>query len=228
MKKKYLRDTIGDLRKNTEGMSRRERAEYVLTYYWLPIGGVLFGIAFAVYFFSHLLFGIRENWIYVTFVNVLEADDGVTALRDDFTDYAGYDLREKNIVFNANSYFDATTIQGTNNNYFQAFVATVEAGDLDAVVGGAENIEAIGSAGRLKDFSSDEMRELFGEYADRFVFCKPNNEGYSAEEVPVGIDISDSRIVTDYRIYTGDCVLGVGAYTENVDEVLRFLDYIYE
>lgn len=226
MKKGFLRNTIEEVKRNTQGMSLKERISYIFTYYWLPIGGTVFAVFFLIYFFSHVLFGIKENWIYVTYVNVLESDAGVSRLKDDFTAYAGYDIREKNVVFNANSYFDATTPRGTNNNYFQAFVAMVEAGDLDAVIGTAENIEAVGASGRLKNLESEEMRELFEQYSDRFVTATPIDEEYSKEEVPVGIDISDSLIVTDYGIYTGNCVLGVGAYSENVSEVLKFLDFI--
>ncbi len=209
-------------------MSRKEKMGYMVTYYWLQIGGVVFAVFFLAYFLTHLIFGIKENWIYVTFTNVLTADEGVNALREDFIEYAGYDLKEKNVVFNSNSYFDASTIQGTNNNYFQVFVAMVEAGDLDAVIGTGDNIAAVGASGRLKDLASDEMRELFAGYSDRFIYCTPIDEEYSEDEVPVGIDISDCSIVNRYGVYTGDCVLGVGANTKNAEEVLRFLKFVYE
>ena len=226
MKRVDIRNMMNDIKSNTHGMSRKERLGYIFAYYWLHIFGAVFAVFFIIYFLTHFLFGIKENWIYVTFTNVLTSDEGVNALRDDFIEYAGYDLKEKNVVFNANSYFDATTVQGTNNSYFQAFVAMIEAGDLDAVIGTKDNIAAVGASGRLKDLSSDEMRELFASYSDRFVYCTPINEEYSGVEVPVGIDISDSSIVGKYGIYTGDCVLGLGEYTENPEEVLRFLTYI--
>ncbi len=197
-------------------MSRKERLGYIFAYYWLHIFGAVFAVIFIIYFLTHFL------------TNVLTSDEGVNALRDDFIEYTGYDLKEKNVVFNANSYFDATTVQGTNNSYFQAFVAMIEAGDLDAVIGTKDNIAAVGASGRLKDLSSEEMRELFASYSDRFVYCTPIDEEYSEDEVPVGIDISDSTIVGKYGIYTGDCVLGLGAYTKNAEEVLRFLTYISE
>jgi hypothetical protein len=56
----------------------------------------------------------------------------------------------------------------------------------------------------------------------------PEDEEYSEDKVPVGIDISDSSIAGEYGIYTGDCVLGLGAYTKHAEEVLKFLKYIYE
>lgn len=226
VKKRHTGNVIREIKKATEGMERREKLEYIFSYYWLQIGAVFFGIAFGIYFLSHVLFSVRDNWIYVTFVNVLGSDAGVERLKTDFSDHAGYDQHEKNVVFNANCYFNAAIAGGTNNNYFQAFVAMVEAGDLDAVISSAENIEAVGASGRLKNLSAEDMKAQFSEYTDRFVYCRPIDEEYSTDEVPVGIDISDSRIVTEYGIYTGDCVLGVGAYTENVQEVLRFLEYI--
>ncbi|MDO4804158.1 MAG: hypothetical protein Q4A32_04990 [Lachnospiraceae bacterium] len=228
MRKIYIRGTIEEIKSNTQGMSRKERLGYIVTYYWLQIGGVIFAVFFLVYFLTHFLFGIKENWIYVTFTNVLTSDEGVNVLRKDYIEYAGYDLKEKNVVFNSNSYFDAATVQGTNNNYFQVFAAMVEAGDLDAVIGTGDNIAAVGAGGRLKDLASDEMRELFAGYSERFVYCTPIDEEYSEDEVPVGIDISDSSVVEKYGIYPCDCVLGVGANTKNAEEVLRFLKFICE
>ena len=69
---------------------------------------------------------------------------------------------------------------------------------------------------------------MFASYSDRFVYCTPIDEEYSEDEVPVGIDISDSSIAGEYGIYTGDCVLGLGAYTKHAEEVLKFLTFISE
>ena len=47
------------------------------------------------------------------------------------------------------------------------------------------------------------------------------------DKVAVGIDISDSKLVTKYGIYPLDAALGIGAKSERVDAVEKFLDFIY-
>ena len=100
MKRVDIKNTMNEIKSNTRGMSRKERLRYIFAYYWLHIFGAVFAVIFIIYFLTHFLFGIKENWIYVTFTNVLTSDEGVNALRDDFIEYTGYDLKEKNVVFN--------------------------------------------------------------------------------------------------------------------------------
>ena len=47
---------------------------YIWDYYWLPIVGFTAGLLFLIYFLSHLLFGNKEYWFYVTFVNIKPPD----------------------------------------------------------------------------------------------------------------------------------------------------------
>ena len=46
--------------------------------------------------------------------------------------------------------------------------------------------------------------------------------------MPVCIDISDSRLVTQYGIYSEPCALGIGALSGNVESVELFLDFVFE
>ena len=46
--------------------------------------------------------------------------------------------------------------------------------------------------------------------------------------MPVCIDISDSRLVSEYGIYSEPCALGIGALSGNVESVELFLDFLFE
>ena len=149
---------------------KAERAGYILTYYWLWIAGVVGAVIFAVYLIHNAFFTPKENWFYALFVNVVETDSAVEELREGFISYAGYDTSEKNVVINANSYFDASKTGGTNNNYFQAFAALVESGDLDAVVTSEANLIKVGEAGRLLDLSAEAIKK--DDYGGALVYAK--------------------------------------------------------
>ena len=181
-------------------MTRKQKLRYIWEYYWLPIVGITAGVLFLIYFLYHLLFATKEYWFYVTFVNIRPQTGVESELMEEFV--------------------------GTNNNYYQMFVATVEAGHLDAVVMEEENLVALGASGRLLDLEAEANAACFEKYKDRFVYAVPYDEEYSTEPVAVGIDISDSRLMTEYELYDDTCVLGVGAYTQHPEDVVAFLEFI--
>ena len=102
----------------------------------------------------------------------------------------------------------------------------VESGDLDVVVMSSAGMKGLGSSGRLMDLTDERVNDLFQKYEDRILYCEPYDEDYSASLVPVGIDVSDSLLVTEYNLYEDDCVLGIGAYTKRPEQIKRFLVFI--
>jgi hypothetical protein len=115
-----------------------------------------------------------------------------------------------------------------NNSYYQAFVAMIETGQADAVTMRREEIEALGKSGRLIDLSSEPCRELYEKYRDRLVYSIPYDTEYSTDPVPIGIDVSDSILMTKYHIYENSCVFSIGSYTRNLEACTEFLDWILE
>ena len=212
----------------TASMRTKEKLRYLLDYYWLWILGILGAVVIIIYVIFHMFFTVKDYWFYAIFANTMEAGGNDTAIWKDFVEYAGYDTKEKKVEFNAASFFDPTVPSGTANSYFQAFVAVLESGDLDIVTIGKDALAAIGSSGRLLDLEADPVKDAFGEYADRFIYCEPYDETYSEEPVPVGIDLSGSRLVTQYHLYEQDAALGISAYTKRVDEAERFLRFLFE
>jgi hypothetical protein len=148
-------------------------------------------------------------------------------LWEDYVGYAGFDLTEKAVHFDAASYFDY--LKGvTGNSYFEGFVAYADSGTLDAIVMGRDSLAALGQTGRLLDLNSPECASIREKYVDRFLYAVPLDEEYSTEEIPVCIDISDSRLVREYGIYSEPCALGIGALSDNVESVELFLDFLFE
>ena len=77
------------------------------------------------------------------------------------------------------------------------------------------------------DLDSEEYAAIKEKYGDRFLYCEPFDEEYSDEPVAIGIDISDSILMTKYNIYPDSCALGIGANSEHIEAVEAFLDYIF-
>ena len=228
MKEKFGKFLASE-KKKLAGMDRRQKIAYLAEYYWLWALGIFGGLFMAVYILWHAFFTVKDYRFYVLFVNApIEASQEIgnrSALRQGFIDRMGYDLKEGMVEFGTASYFNAAVDGGSNNSYFQSFVAVVEAGHLDAAVMEEDNLKAIGAAGRFLDLSRGEAADLFAPYADRFVYAVPYDTEYSEDPVPVGIDISDSDLGR-MGVYEDGCVLGIGAYSSHPEDVKAFLEYI--
>ena len=74
--------------------------------------------------------------------------------------------------------------------------------------------------------ASGPLREIYSRYSDRLVYSIPYDTAYGTDPVPVGIDVSDSILMTKYHLYADSCAIGIGAKSENLKEVEFFIDYI--
>ncbi len=211
-----------------KGLDVRQKIRYVIGYYWLWILGVGVGLFLIIYMIYRAGFTVKDYWFYSMYANTMEDAGNGSQLWKDFVDYAGFDTGKKKVEMNASSYFDPSVPGGTNNSYYQAFVALVESGDLDVVVLGKAGLQAVGSSGRLLDLGSEECSAIREKYSDRLVYCTPYDEEYSEEQVPVGIDLSDSLLISKYHLYPSDCVLGISAYTGRLESAEMFLDFVLQ
>ena len=203
-----------------------KKFEYIWEYYKLWIIGIVFGIWFVTFAVRQYTTSLKDYRCFVVFANTYADAGDHSKLWEDYVEYAGIDLHEEAVRFDANSYFDY--LKGvTGNSYFEAFVAYADSGTLDAIVMGRDSLTALGKTGRLMDLNSEACASIRAKYKDRFLYAVPLDEAYGAGEVPVCIDISDSLLVSRYGIYSEPCALGIGALSENVEAVEQFLDFIY-
>ena len=204
-----------------------KKIEYIWGYYKLWIIGIVFAIWFVTFAVRQYTTGLKDYRCFVIFANTYADAGDHSQIWKDYVEYAGFDLKEEAVRFDANSYFDY--LKGvTGNSYFESFVAYADSGTLDAIVMGRDSLTALGKTGRLLDLDSEECSSIRAKYGDRFLYAVPLDEEYSTGEVPVCIDISDSRLVTQYGVYSEPCAIGIGALSENVDSVELFLDFLFE
>ena len=77
-------------------------------------------------------------------------------------------------------------------------------------------------------YSSKIFMSSDAKNSDAVKLAEDLDGDYSASQVPVGIDVSDSLLVTKYNLYENDCVLGIGAYTKRPENVKSFLAFILQ
>lgn len=205
----------------------KEKLRYIWTYFWIPIVAILFVLIFGTFLIVRISTNIPDNWLMVTFANTTAQAGTGSQLWENFTEHTGYDLKQKKVEFNAESYFDYLKDQAKGNAYYNAFVTLADVGELDAITMESASLAALGQSGRLFDLNDEKCADLKAKYADRFVYYTPTDEnGKELDPIPVGIDISDSLLVTKYHLYVDSCALGVGAHSENIKEVGDFLSFV--
>ena len=225
-KKFSFREWWKEEKAKLDGMSFRKAVKYIWQYYWLFIIGIIGAVWFLVYFISHLIAGAPQYWIYAAFANSIVSPSNVSRMQDDFAAYTGWDTKEKRIEFSTNMYFDYTRNKARGNEYYNSFVALNDSGTLDLITMAPEQLAPLGESGRLMDWNLEECAELREKYADRLIWFEPPEYMELTEPVPVGIDISDSLLVTKYGIYPESAALGIAAGTIRLDAVESFIEFI--
>ncbi|MBQ3418333.1 MAG: hypothetical protein IJH32_10950 [Ruminococcus sp.] len=218
---------LAEEKQKIKEMSFKEAVQYIWTYFWIPIVAVVFVLAFGAFMIVRITTNIPDNWLSLTFANTT-ADVGTGSdLWKDFTETAGYDLTEKKVEFNAVSYFDYLQNQAKGNAYYNAFIALADAGELDGITMESDSLAALGQSGRLLDLNDERAASIKAKYGDRFIYYEPpEDDGEHDGPIPVGIDISDSILVSEYHMYLDSCAIGIGAQSKNLEEAEFFIDYV--
>ena len=224
--KKYFQKELKNAKREVSQLQGAAKLQYVWDYYKLWIIGIVCLIAFVIYFVIARAMTPNDNWFYITIANT-QADAGnKSQIWRDFVDYSGYDTKEKNVYFNTNCYFDPFSEKV--NQYYTYFVAYVDAGTLDLIAMEKDDLQKLGERGRLLDLSRPEASEIMSRYEDRLIYATPLDEEYSTEPVPIGIDLSDTKLIRKYHIYGDSCAIGVSANCPHMDAVLKFLSFVLE
>ena len=213
-------------KKKVRELPKKQALAYIWEYYHIWIIAIVAFLAFAIFVIVRLATKIPDNWLYVVFANTrAEAATG-SQIWKDFQEAEGYDLKEKNLIFDDACYFDFLKNEARGNNYFNAFVALVEAGVLDAITMEPDSLVALGQTGRLLDWDAEICKKLEDKYRDRLLYWQPPEGSDYTDPIPMGIDVSDSLLVTKYKLYPEKCVLGIGAATKNIEQIGDFLEFI--
>lgn len=222
----YLKQEYRKAKKEVSRLEGAAKLQYVWDYYKLWIIGVVCTLLFIIYFVTARIMTPNDNWFYITIANT-QADAGNgSQLWKDFVEYGGFDTKQKNVYFNTNCFFDPFSEKP--NDYYTYFVAYVDAGTLDLITMEKDDLQKLGERGRLLDLSLPEAAKIMEKYSDRLIYAVPLDTEYSTEPVPIGIDLSDTVLVSKYHVYADSCAVGLSAHCPHMDAILTFLSFVLE
>ena len=220
----FWKQWFGRERKKIAKMSLRDLGWYVWTYYRIWIAGIAAALGVTIFLVVRMVTVPGENYFFGCFANTYANLGKGSAFYEDFAEYAGYDLKEKGLEFNASIYCKPS--QGAGSTYYRTLISFLDSGALDVLVMEREDIENIGEMGRLLDLEDERMGDFARRWADRLIYVEPVSD-YIKDWVPVGIDIAGSILVDKYNAYPDGAVLGVSAQAGHLDQVEVFLNYIF-
>ena len=215
-----------DEREKLRGYGLRARLKYIWQYYRLWIIGIAFAVGFVGYAVWNYVtvpgdihfYGILSN----TYAQLGKGSD----FYNGFVEAAGYDLKTGVVEIDCANYCKPSG-RVIGNNYYEKLISMLDGGVDDVWIAGAEDVIAIGEAGRLMDLNGDVMASIREKYADRFIYCTPLDESYSDQPVPIGIDLAGTALTGEYSAYPEGAALAVNASTQRPEQVLVFLDYLF-
>ncbi len=125
---------IKDIREKTAGMSKGEKADYILTYYWYHILGVVVAVLLIVIFAGHFLFGEKRPLFSCVIVNRVTDDSRDDKMAEEFAAQSG--LPQDRISIDSNYIFSykGVRMQGVNESYYDKFFLRWSNSELDAVI----------------------------------------------------------------------------------------------
>jgi len=216
-----------DEREKLKGYPLPFKLKYLWQYYKLWIIGIAFVVSFTTYALYNYLTVPGDIHFYGILSNTYAPLGPGSEFYKGFVEAAGYDLKTGVVEIDCANYCKPSGTLAAGNTYYEKLISMLDAGVDDIWVAEAEDIIAVGEGGRLMDLNGEGAAALKARYGDRFVYCTPLDESYSAEPVPVGIDLSGTALTAERGAYPGGAALGVNAYTTRFDQVVVFLDYLF-
>ncbi len=206
-------------------MTVKERMIHIRTYYKLQLIGGAAAVILVIYF---LVLFTRQDPDYrlnAAFVNEYENVTEGSDVMDGFLNTeAGSSLKADQLNFDAAYFFDLSDGQDFTNTYFQKLVAKIENGDIDVMIMSRENLLGIAQGGRTLDLQNEKAAALAENYRDRLIFYTDDETG---EEIPVGIDLSGSSVITGYEESDQVCI-GLSSKIQHEEEAKAFIDYLLQ
>lgn len=149
---------FGRIKDNTKDMNRKETVQYIFTYYWYHMLGVLAVLALLIFLVVHFAFPEEKPFFKCALVNQKIDSDRDVVLSEEFATFSGLDA--KRIVFDSDYvifYKETEEKQDAENESgFDKFFFQWSKGELDAVILTKDFLEYCTSVGG-EYYSADEF-----------------------------------------------------------------------
>lgn len=213
-------------------MNRHQRMQYFLDYYLVKLL-VFTGIILAVVLFvwNFISKSKEDTVLYVAVVDEALQTEGTEKLKKELTEYLGADGKYRKIIIDDSFYLDDGGLEKLEVYLYNK--------QIDVVIADEAVYKELAGYGFFQDIST--VPGVSSKYADLYVKAAgykdedtdkdtdsfEDHSTAKGEELPYGVDVSASRI-SDIKTKIQAPVLSIAHGTENMENAVKLLDFIYK
>lgn len=231
------------VRRSFHRMNNKEKAEYILTYYKLPLFTAFVVLAVGISSLVHTLTK-KEPVLYTAYVNTVFGEDMMQKMTDDFLEDIGLDLKKNEVLVYADLYIDEDpTVEDHQYVYASKMkiLGAISAKQMDVALMNDNAYSQMSASGLLMDMDTvlkDDAQlyeELRPYLTEGTVILEDNSVEYSLNEADTYEAVTEQQVnavdVSGFPIFRsaeidGNLYVGVIGNTPRVEKVRAFLAYL--
>lgn len=245
-KNQNMHDEIREQNAKLKNAPLKEKLAYFKDYYLKATIAVIIVIAFFISLLYNMLSGPKDTAFAALFFNDL-GDSSDTTLADQFAEYMQIDTKEHEVYIDASmNYHDTpdvtqelSTEPQTEETYqmpnmfgydgyvdIQKSMALIAAKELDIIAGDEEAFAYYCKAECFADVTTVLNKEQLEKFKnDLYYYTNPE----TGETIAAGIYVTGAPKLEEHYYYYGEVkpIMGFLVNSQNIDNALAFLDYIY-
>lgn len=222
----------------------RDKIQYIFTYYWAAILGVVFLIVLLASWIGGAL-SQKDTALSGYLLNGVTKESYSGDFKQEFMDEHNIDSNEYDFKLTADMSYSSGELSDTSIAVMESIVVQVYAGELDFIVTDLESYPNLSAY--FVDLRSVLSEEQLLQWKEYFVYVEKaeldeltsgtpeqitlpkyhlSSEGLQ-NPIPMGIRLPDtSRLFDAYRYPARDIVFGITQGVANLENTLAFLEYI--
>lgn len=201
-----------NIREKTGGMNTGQKIEYILTYYWYHILGLLVLIFLPVFLLVHFFFGKTEPEFTCVMINQSIDHQRDEKMEQEFSRASGIEDRYLDFDSDYNISYGDTILEGVNESSYEKFFFRWSCRELDAVI--------------MPESFLEYCADLGGEFENIRDFETGTLKVYEYNKKAIGIKVGSTPLKRHLNEGREELVLAFpkdGKHRENCQKFLAFM-----
>lgn len=205
-------------REKFKSMPPKEKWKHFLEYYLKSVIALTVIGFFVVSLIITILRPKKETLLSVAAVNQCISEDTLNSFEEMMNKKLDVNPKKQEIVFDGN-YMGSITSSGIF--YCDRLLAAVTTSQLDVIIASEDEFATLTEATYFEKLSDVLPSQMFSNFTEHFFYGKTTAD---TQESAYGIYLSDYDILDESGNIIAKPILGVVANTENVDNIVTFIE----
>ncbi len=164
----------------------------------------------------------RDSLLYAVFINAQMTEVENTAFMNEFTDYAGLNMKGKKITLDTTLSIDQKNSDMTSVSSNQKLLAMFTSIEMDVIICDKDNFEYYAAQDSFTELS-DVLPEDFLEAHKDLLLGAAGKDG---EEHAFGLSLADSPKLAEYQVFQDEPILTIPVTHMEDENILLFISFL--